>query len=72
MIYLPENEHARLKRAAEEEGRSMADIIREATTEYLHKNSPALDYFGFVGIGEGSADEAVSENVDKYIEEMFK
>jgi len=39
-VYIPNDLRARVKRVAEEQGRSEADVIRAALTEYTSRERP--------------------------------
>ncbi|GLV48922.1 hypothetical protein TJA_20250 [Thermus sp. LT1-2-5] len=52
-LYLPRDLHQALKEASKQEGKSQAEIVREALTLYLaHRKRPALRS---LGVGEDEA-----------------
>ena len=53
-VYLPESLAARLRRIAEAEGRSQAEIIREAIAAYPEPSAPRS--FRCVGVADGPGD----------------
>jgi hypothetical protein len=71
MIYLEEEQFLLLRKRAKAEGRSMADLIREAVSHYLKGDSSRGDYFSFVGIGEGPKGEAASEEAEELLKRLF-
>jgi FPC/CPF motif-containing protein YcgG len=71
MIYLEEEQFLLLRKRAKAEGRSMAELIREAVSRYLKGDSSRDDYFSFVAIGEGPKGEAASEEAEELIKRLF-
>jgi predicted DNA-binding protein len=71
MVYLSDKQHELLKNKAETEGRSMAELIREAVNDFLIKE-PKKDYFAFIGIGKGPKDGRASEQVEELLKESLK
>jgi FPC/CPF motif-containing protein YcgG len=71
MIYLEEEQFLLLRKRAKAEGRSMADLIREAVSRYLKGDSSRDDYFSFVAIGKGPKGEAASEEAEELIKRLF-
>lgn len=71
MIYLDDTDHAALKRRAQQEGTSMAELIRRAVKEAVKLPEP--DYFGFVGIAEAPAGYRTdaSERVESELQELL-
>ncbi|NPV70629.1 MAG: CopG family transcriptional regulator [Firmicutes bacterium] len=72
-IRLPAEMHSRLRHEAACEGRSMADLIREAVGRYLvdksslPRSTEADDpFFSVIGIGEGSEPDSAEQH-DYYI-----
>ena len=72
MIYLEEEQFLLLRKRAEAEERSMAELIREAVSRYLKGDSSEGDYFSFVGIGAGPKGEAASEEAEVLIKQLFR
>jgi len=70
-IYLEEEQFLLLKRLAEAEGRSTAELIREAVSRYLQGDSSRVVYFSFVGIGEGPKGEAASEEAEEIVKRVL-
>ncbi|MCL6642039.1 MAG: ribbon-helix-helix domain-containing protein [Candidatus Bipolaricaulota bacterium] len=71
MIYLEEEQFLLLRKRAQAEERSMAELIREAVSRYLKGDSSKDDFFSFVGIGEGPKGEAASEEAEELIKQLF-
>jgi len=67
MIYLEDDQFWFLKKRAQQQGRSMAELIREAIRRYLKGDKSKVDYFSFVGIGRGPKGEAVSEQAEEIL-----
>ncbi len=72
MIYLEEEQFLLLRKRAQAEERSMAELIREAVSRYLKGDSSEGDYSSFVGIGEGPKGEAASEEAEELIKQLFR
>jgi hypothetical protein len=75
-VYLTEEQHAALHRAAERSGVSMTEELRRLIDRHLLAKGadPALAreaYFRFVGIGESGAAD-VAERHDDYLAEAFR
>lgn len=61
-VYLDEDQAQRLARLAREEGRSQAEVLREAVASYQPKPSQARDFaLAGSGHGDGSSIADVSE-----------
>jgi hypothetical protein len=67
-VYLPEDLKAALERLAEEQGRSEAEIIREAIRSTVVSGTPAQPKIPLVegGLGDPSAAERVDELLDGF------
>lgn len=66
-VYLEPDLDRALSRLAEAEGKSKAEVIREALAEKAKESShPRIKA---IGVGQGPGD--VSENVDRYLHEGF-
>lgn len=72
MIYLEDEQFLLLKRAAASSRRKMSEIIREALSNYLKGKKKKLDYFSFVGIGNGSRKGKTSEQAEDILREVLK
>lgn len=72
MVYLEDDQYYFLKRKAAETDRPLAVLIREAVAGYMAQARGAVDYFSFVGIAEGPADEAVSENAEEILRRRLR
>jgi len=57
-VYLTESEAETLRNLAEREGRSQANILREALVAYDEQHLPDRD-FAFIGSGEGDGRSVV-------------
>ena len=57
-VYLTESEAETLRNLAEREGRSQANILREALVAYDEQHLPDRD-FAFIGAGEGDGRSVV-------------
>lgn len=63
----------RLKQRAQQQGCSMAALIREAVRRYLGDDSKEkTDYFSFVGIAEGPKGEAASEHAEEILHKLLR
>ncbi len=71
MIYLEDDQFWLLKKRAQQQGRSMAELIREAVRRYLKGNKARADYFSFVGIGRGPKGEAASEQAEEILKKLL-
>ncbi len=58
-VYLPEEHATQLRRTAEAEGRSQAEVLRDAIIEYADRHPPRRK-FAMAGIAE-SADGRVAD-----------
>lgn len=65
-LYLPADVDRALAHLAEAEGRSKAEVIREALAATAQR-APKQPRVKAIGVGEGPGD--VSENVDRYLRE---
>ncbi|MDO9556120.1 MAG: CopG family transcriptional regulator [Coriobacteriia bacterium] len=75
MMYLPEEMHAYLADEAERRGVSMAEIAREAISEYRTRAEavPRLNLDAFIGIiDEPGPTTDDSEHVDELLDEYYK
>ena len=75
-VYLSEDQHAALQRAAERDGVSMTEQLRRLLDRHLLAKGadPARDreaYFSFVGIGETGAVD-VAERHDDYLADAYR
>ena len=74
MMYLPDEMHGYLAREADERGVSMAEIAREAISQYraAHEPATARDYSALIGIMNepGETTDAAS-HVDEVLEGYF-
>lgn len=71
MVYLEEEQFALLKQKARQQGQSMAELIREAIRRYLKSDKTRIDYFSFVGIGQGPKGEAASEHAEEILKDLL-
>ena len=67
MVYLEEEQFLLLRKRAQQQGRSMAELIREALRRYLRSDRTKMDYFSFVGIARGPKGEAASEQAEEIL-----
>lgn len=67
-IYLPEELKADLERVAHEEGRSEADIVREAVATAIESRTPPRPRLPLTG--EPLGDPTASERVDELLNEF--
>lgn len=72
MIYLEEGQYLRLKKTAAFSKKKMAELIREAVSEYLSRNKKGRRRCSFIGIASGPKGGRTSERVDEILEEVFK
>jgi len=72
MVYLEEEQFWKLKRRARAEGRSLAELVREAVARYLRPRPNGKDVFDFVGAGRGPKGEAASEQSEEFLKEILK
>ena len=75
MMYLPAEMHAYLADEAERRGVSMAEIAREAITEYRTRTEQASkhDYTAIIGIIDDEGLETdIALHVDEYLAEYYK
>ena len=75
-IYLPGDLYKKAKIAADQQGISMAEVVRDALVSKLCEPSPEYktgynDLLEVVGIAKGG-DNDVSQNMSKYIKEMYR
>lgn len=74
MMYLPDEMHGYLARQAEERGVSMAEIAREAISQYrtAHESTVARDYSALIGIMNESGETTdVASHVDEVLDDYF-
>ena len=71
MIYLEDDQFWLLKKHAQQQRRSMAELIREAVRRYLRSNKAKVDYFSFVGIARGPKGEATSEQAEEILKKLL-
>jgi hypothetical protein len=74
MMYLPEDMHRYLARIARERGVSMAEVAREAISEYRtsREETVAKGVSALVGVfGDDVADPLMSETIDEVLAEHF-
>lgn len=74
MMYLPAEMHAYLVDQAERRGVSMAEIAREAITEYRTRTeqAPEHDYTAIIGIiDDGGPPSNDSERIDEILDEYY-
>ena len=73
-MYLPDEMHGYLAREARERGVSMAEVAREAISQYraAHESTPTRDYSALIGIIDepGSTTDAASQ-VDEVLDGYF-
>jgi len=72
MVYLDDDQLLLLKRTAASTKKKMAEVIREALSTHLKKNSKNLDYFSFVGIAKGPRKGKTSEHVEDIIRRVLR
>jgi len=75
MMYLPAEMHAYLADEAVRRGVSMAEIAREAITEYRTRAErvPKRNYMSIVGIiNDGELETDFASHVDEYLAEYYK
>lgn len=72
MVYLEDNQFWLLKKQAQQQGRSMAELIREAVHKYLRGDRMKVDYFSFVGIAKGPKSEAASEQAEEILKKALR
>jgi len=72
MIYLEDEQFLLLKRAAVSSKRKMSEIIREALSSHLRGKKKKLDYFSFVGTGNGPRKGKTSEQAEDILREALK
>lgn len=71
MVYLEEDQFVLLKKKAQQQRQSMAELIREAVRRYLKSDKTKIDYFSFVGIAGGPKGEAASEQTEEILKKVF-
>lgn len=72
MIYLEDEQFLLLKRTAAASNRKMSEIIREALSNHLRGKKKNLDYFSFIGIGNGPRKGETSEQAEDILREVLK
>lgn len=72
MVYLEDEQFVLLKRAAASSRRKMSEIIREALSNHLKGRKKKLDYFSFVGTGNGPRKGKTSEQAEDILREALK
>jgi hypothetical protein len=72
MVYLEEDQFLLLKRTAASSKKKMSEIIREALATYLKKRKRPVDYFSFVGMGQGPKKGRTSEQAEEILREVLK
>lgn len=73
-LYLTEDEAAKLRRLSNHTGRSQAELVREAVTEYVTSRLPKRK---FLSAGAGASDHdgkssVADEDIDQVVYELIK
>lgn len=71
MIYLEDNQYAKLSRLAKEKKESVAALIRTAVDSLLKRHGKDIDYMSIVGIAKSEPDR-ISEEVESYLHKLFR
>ncbi len=72
MVYLDDNQFLLLKKTAVSSKKKMSEIIREALAGYLKGKKKKVDYFSFVGTGQGPKKGKTSEQAEEIFREVLK
>ncbi len=72
MVYLEDDQFLLLKRAAVSSKKKMSEIIREALTDHLKGKKKKIDYFSFVGAGQGPKKGKTSEQAEEILREVLR
>lgn len=72
MVYLEDDQFLLLKRAAVSSKKRMSEIIREALTDHLKGKKKKIDYFSFVGMGQGPKKGKTSEQAEEILREVLR
>ncbi len=72
MVYLEDDQFLLLKRAAVSSKKRMSEIIREALTDHLKGKKKRVDYFSFVGMGQGPKKGKTSEQAEEILREVLR
>jgi predicted transcriptional regulator len=71
MIYLEDDQYAKLSRLARHKKRSVAALVRTAVDSLLKRHTEEIDYMSIVGIAKGEPDR-VSEEVESYLQKVLR
>lgn len=72
MVYLEDDQFLLLKKTSASSNRKMAELIREALSQYFRPLKKPQDYLSFVGIAEGPKKGKTSEQVDETLREALR
>ncbi len=72
MVYLEDEQFLLLKRVSIYSEKRMSEIMRDALFAYLKGKKEKIDYFSFVGIGEGPKNGRASEHGEELLREILK
>ncbi len=72
MVYLDDDQFLLLKKTAVSTKKRMSEIIREALAGYLKGKKEKVDYFSFVGMGQGPKKGKTSEQAEEILREVLK